>query len=197
MMKIIYSCLLLLPAACGEKSKIVAPVLDHEYVLPFPVEKSYYVSQGNNSSSGWSHSRSMWAGVFIYAYDFDMVIGTVVTAARDGEVVHVEESYSDGNRTPGRENVVVIRHDDGSFARYFHLTNQGALVEVGQKVARGERIALSGDTGNSYHPHLHFDVTTGCALPAISCQSIFVNFKNSSAHPQALEHGKTYEALPY
>jgi murein DD-endopeptidase MepM/ murein hydrolase activator NlpD len=58
-------------------------------------------------------------------------------------------------------------------------------------------MALSGDTGNSHHPHLHFDVTTGCALPAISCQSIFVNFKNSSAHPNALERGKTYAALPY
>lgn len=189
--------LILLLTGCSDKNKIVASVSDFEYVLPYPVGKSYFVSQGNNSPSGWSHSRSMWNGVFVYAHDFDMPIGTIVTAARGGTVFNVVESFEDGNRIPGRENVVVIRHRDGTLARYFHLTKNGALVEVGQEVARGDTIALSGDTGNSFHPHLHFDVTTGCALPAISCQSIFVNFKNSSAYPKALERGKTYEALSY
>jgi murein DD-endopeptidase MepM/ murein hydrolase activator NlpD len=197
MIKMIGLVMILLLTVCNDKKNIVNSVSDAEYVLPYPVGKSYHVSQSNNSPSGWSHSRSMWNGVFVYAYDFDMPIGTIVTAARSGTVVNVVESFEDGNRIPGRENVVVIRHSDGSFARYFHLTQNGALVEVGQEVARGDTMALSGDTGNSYHPHLHFDVTTGCALPAISCQSIFVNFKNSSAHPNALERGKTYAALPY
>jgi murein DD-endopeptidase MepM/ murein hydrolase activator NlpD len=49
----------------------------------------------------------------------------------------------------------VIRHADGSFARYYHLTTNGVLVGLGEKVAQGQRTALSGDSGTSAGPHLH------------------------------------------
>lgn len=97
-----------------------------------------------------------------YAVDVAMPIGTDVLAMRAGTVVSVEESYFDGDNLFGHENHVFVRHEDGSVARYLHLTNQGALGEVGDVVSQGQRIGLSGHTGNSSEPHLHFDVTRGC-----------------------------------
>lgn len=58
-------------------------------------------------------------------------------------------------------NVVVVLHDTalGVFAtRYDHLKNGSVLVEVGQKVTRGEQLAEVGSAGNSSGPHLHFEV---------------------------------------
>ena len=158
------------------------------YVLPYPVGQSYLMIQGNGGS--FSHT-----GTFYYSFDFQMDIGTTVTAACEGTVIGIEESFTDGNRTPGQENYVIIRHHDGSFARYFHLTKNGALVEEGDAVIKGQQIGLSGDTGYSSLPHLHFDVTTRCALPAPNCQTKPISFINAADEvPQA---GNRYEAMPY
>ena len=52
-----------------------------------------------------------------------------------------------------------VQHADGTIAVYGHLAHDGVLVGVGQQVARGEPIALSGHTGFSFAPHLHFSVS--------------------------------------
>jgi murein DD-endopeptidase MepM/ murein hydrolase activator NlpD len=100
------------------------------------------------------------------------------------------ETFADGTRVPGEENVVVIEHADGTFARYYHLTRDGALVAVGDAVAQGEKIALSGNSGASAGPHLHFDVTKGCY--DWGCQTIPVEFGNAKENP--LKAGEAYEA---
>ena len=56
-------------------------------------------------------------------------------------------------------NYVTIGHDDGSQAVYVHLQMNGALVELGDWVTTGEVIGLSGNTGFSTGPHLHFKVS--------------------------------------
>jgi matrix metalloproteinase-14 (membrane-inserted) len=61
----------------------------------------------------------------------------------------------------GVGNYVVIDHGDGSFATYWHLSRNGLKVKVGDKVERGDWLAVSGSTGNSSTPHFHFDVRTG------------------------------------
>jgi murein DD-endopeptidase MepM/ murein hydrolase activator NlpD len=68
--------------------------------------------------------------------------GTVVSAGWDG-------SYG---------NDVIIRHADGRYTLYGHLTRP--LVSAGQTVAKGEAIGVSGATGNVTGPHLHFEVRT-------------------------------------
>jgi hypothetical protein len=54
---------------------------------------------------------------------------------------------------------VIIDHGDGTFAAYYHLQKDGALVAPGEKVCKGQTIGLSGNTGFSTGPHLHFHVT--------------------------------------
>jgi murein DD-endopeptidase MepM/ murein hydrolase activator NlpD len=129
-----------------------SPAADSAYRLPWHVGHTYEADP------------HLWrdSSVQRYAVDVDMPIGTEVLAMRAGTVVRVQESFFDGDNLLGHENQVYVQHDDGTVARYFHLTNLGALVQVGDTVTQGQRIALSGNTGNSSGPHLHFDVTRAC-----------------------------------
>jgi murein DD-endopeptidase MepM/ murein hydrolase activator NlpD len=152
------------------------------YILPFPKGASYKLLQGYNGP--WGHK-----GHAEYAYDFQMPIGSPILAARSGEVVHVEEGYNNGTRKPGEENVVVIKHNDGTYGRYYHLTKEGVIVSVGEKVRQGQKIALSGDSGASAGPHLHFDVTKECY--EWGCKTIRIEIEKVRENP--LTEGKMYE----
>jgi murein DD-endopeptidase MepM/ murein hydrolase activator NlpD len=55
-------------------------------------------------------------------------------------------------------NVIVIQHSDSSRAGYWHLQYNGALVNVGDTIKQGQPIALSGKTGYTLFPHVHFIV---------------------------------------
>ncbi|MGR4069222.1 peptidoglycan DD-metalloendopeptidase family protein [Billgrantia sp. C5P2] len=81
--------------------------------------------------------------------DWAMPIGTPVTAPADGRVEKV------GNH-PMAGRYIVVRHDNGYRTRYLHLSR--AMVNRGDRVSMGERIALSGNTGRSTGPHLHYEV---------------------------------------
>ncbi|MFC2991354.1 peptidoglycan DD-metalloendopeptidase family protein [Halomonas tibetensis] len=81
--------------------------------------------------------------------DFAMPIGTPVVAPADGRVEKVAN-----HPTAGR--YIVVRHDNGYQTRYLHLSRP--LVSRGDRVTMGERIALSGNTGRSTGPHLHYEV---------------------------------------
>ena len=122
------------------------------YSLPYPKGKKYLLIQGYRSN--FSHKNRL-------ALDFKMKKGSAVTAARDGVVVRVEQSYTKGGvnkKYLGRANLVVIRHGDGSQAMYAHLNHNAVLVKVDDSVKQGQTIARSGSTGYSAMPHLHFIV---------------------------------------
>src|SRR5262245_44188224 len=124
------------------------------YSLPYAPGGSYKVTQGHNGS--YSHT-----GAEQYAIDWRMPVGTPVHAARNGVVAKVKDDSSKGGGDRKYENCanyVLIRHDDGTVANYAHLQKSGSKVVVGQIVEAGDLIGLSGSTGFSTGPHLHFAV---------------------------------------
>jgi murein DD-endopeptidase MepM/ murein hydrolase activator NlpD len=155
-----------------------------QYVLPYMPGAEFLVGQGNCTDGSHEINTDQ-----AFAYDFDMPIGTDIVASRDGTVVVIVEHYMENNNTPGQENYLVIEHDDGSISAYYHLTKDGVNVEVGDTVNQGEIIAKSGNTGDSSEPHLHFEVAV-CE----DCQTLPINFKNTSNHSNGLLEGKIYRA---
>ena len=103
-----------------------------------------------------------------YALDFAVPVGTPVLAARDGVVMQSQGGFHghglDRARDAGRANYIRILHEDGSMALYAHLAKAGVLVDIGQRVEAGQRIGLSGNTGYSSAPHLHFAVQVNRAM---------------------------------
>jgi murein DD-endopeptidase MepM/ murein hydrolase activator NlpD len=172
--------------------RLYPPQATSPYVLPYLVGESYRVTQTVGHG-----------GTQRFAVDFDMPIGAPFTAVREGVVVAVEESFYDGDRTPGHENFVAVAHADGTVARYLHLTREGALVEAGEAVEQGRILGQVGETGNATGPHLHVDVAACCcALPpellALPCgETQPLTFRNAAPHPCGLEVGVAYVALPF
>ncbi len=166
------------------------------YILPFPASSAFPVT---NTTGHYVLGNG---GVGLYAIDFDMLIDTPIVAARGGTIVAVRENFQDGNGVDLEENFVFIKHDDATIGRYFHLTHDGALVMLGERVVQGDSIGLSGNTGQSAGPHLHFDVQLcGPNLPpnynTLPCgQTLPISFRNTEQHRCGLEVGKTYRALP-
>ncbi|MGW0712638.1 M23 family metallopeptidase [Streptomyces sp. NPDC002643] len=111
--------------------------------------------KGYTLSAKYAQSGGMWAAKHS-GQDFAVKSGTKVVAAHGGTVVKAGgNGAGDG---PAYGNAVVIKHGNGTFSQYAHLSRVD--VKVGQVVKTGQRIALSGNTGNSSGPHLHFEIRT-------------------------------------
>ena len=102
------------------------------------------------------------------AVDFALPEGTPVLAARAGRVMQVQGRFhgNDGDALGDREraNFIRILHPDGSMAVYAHLQPNGLRVRSGQRVQAGQPIGLSGNTGYSTAPHLHFVVQVNAGM---------------------------------
>ena len=125
------------------------------YALPFKKGCTSQIIQGYDGE--FSHQGSFSAKTL----DFKMAVGDTVLASRDGVVIkvvtqHNKQGTTDAFRKYG--NYVMIYHDDNTFSQYVHLKQYGNLVAVGDSVRLGEPIALSGFTGLTTTPHLHFGV---------------------------------------
>jgi murein DD-endopeptidase MepM/ murein hydrolase activator NlpD len=98
--------------------------------------------------------------------------GRRVLAVANGTVVRIKDGIPDNK--PGHVgaealdlsletiagNTIALDLGHGQFAHYMHLKPGSLRVKVGQRVRRGEAIALVGSSGSSFEPHLHFEVTT-------------------------------------
>lgn len=84
--------------------------------------------------------------------DLAVPTGTVVAAAADGVVIQSGENGGYGIS-------IYVDHGNGIVTRYGHLSQ--AYAQVGREVKQGETIGLSGNTGNSTGPHLHFEIRIG------------------------------------
>jgi len=151
------------------------------YQPPFPVGDSYWITQGENDRDTHTTPDSM------HAVDLGLPEGTPVLAARAGIVMDVEDDFfSSGQnleRFGGRANIVRILHEDGTMAIYAHLQLDSIRVHAGSVVLAGERIALSGNTGYSSGPHLHFAVQRNAGMHLVSVPIVFRGEGDSSVRP--------------
>jgi hypothetical protein len=113
-----------------------------------------------------------------YAY------GKPVVAVADATVVTARDGLPDnvpGHNTPGHEgfspavpitietvagNTITLDLGGGQFAYYCHLLPSSVRVKVGERVRRGQVLALIGDSGDAREPHLHFEITNSPKLLA-------------------------------
>ncbi|MFD8419669.1 M23 family metallopeptidase [Streptomyces sp. NPDC059466] len=112
------------------------------FVLPIP---------GSYVSTGYKAGGSLWSSGSHTGVDFHAASGTPVHAVGSGTVVTAGWGGAYGNQ-------VVLRMHDGTYTMYGHLSSIG--VAVGQTVTPGDRLGLSGATGNTTGPHLHFEART-------------------------------------
>lgn len=126
-----------------------------KYAWPFPKGKSYKIVQGYNGSFSHNSENSR------YAIDFNLQVGDTVCAAEDGLVISIlQENTIGGKKRKYRPyaNYITLYHADGLITQYVHLVPHSALVKVGDQVEKGQPIGLSGKTGFTDGPHLHFNV---------------------------------------
>ncbi|MCX5405470.1 M23 family metallopeptidase [Streptomyces sp. NBC_00335] len=113
-----------------------------------PVSKYTLSATFGKGGTMWSHKHS--------GQDFAVPVGTPVDAVSAGTVV--KAGPNGGGDGPAYGNAIVIKHANNTYSQYAHLSK--IQVKIGEKVSKGEQIALSGNTGNSSGPHLHFEIRT-------------------------------------
>lgn len=109
---------------------------------------------GGRATSGFGRRKAPTKGASTYhkGQDWAIPVGTTVVASCGGRV-------SKAGWGSGYGYVVYIDHEDGRQTRYAHLSK--ILVKVGDYVKQGQKIALSGNTGITSGPHLHFEMLIG------------------------------------
>ncbi|MFI8965290.1 M23 family metallopeptidase [Streptomyces sp. NPDC053493] len=106
---------------------------------------------GSYVSTGYQTGGSLWSSGHHSGIDFHASYGTRVVSVGSGTVVEAGWGGAYGNN-------IVIRMNDGTYTQYGHLS--AIHVHVGQTVTPGEQIGVSGSSGNSTGPHLHFEART-------------------------------------
>ncbi|MEV4879581.1 M23 family metallopeptidase [Streptomyces cyaneofuscatus] len=106
---------------------------------------------GSYVTTGYKSGGALWSSGSHSGVDFRAASGSSVVAVGAGTVVEAGWGGAYGNN-------IVLRMTDGTYTQYGHLSSIG--VSVGQSVTSGQQIGLSGSTGNSTGPHLHFEART-------------------------------------
>jgi murein DD-endopeptidase MepM/ murein hydrolase activator NlpD len=140
---------------------------DRQAEYRFPVSSSGFfdITQGFNGQFSHQHRPN------VNAVDIGMPLGTWIAAARAGVVARIKQNYHHSGTTrffADKANLIVVLHDDGSYAIYAHLLPESAVVEPGQRVEAGDRLARSASSGFSTGPHLHFVVRYNTGLRPVS-----------------------------
>ncbi len=130
-------------------SSVEADVLQHSVLkdmLPNskPIDAAY-----KSSSYGWRIDPFNGSRAFHEGLDFTANTGTPIRAAADGIVEASGQTHAYGN-------IVKLNHGSGLETRYAHASK--LLVKSGERVVKGQVIALVGSTGRSTGPHLHYEI---------------------------------------
>ncbi len=176
-----------------------------DLILPF--NGTLFVSNGGQDPKTNNHIRPSDQGPQnqLYAYDFRTdkteklkkledfpVYGKKVLAPGDGVVVQIikgaiDVQIGERDRSVGVGNAIIIDHQNGEHSLICHFKHKSIKVEVGDKLKQGQAIGLCGNTGNTFQPHIHFNLQDGPlmhkakALPA-QFRKIIVNGKEKENH---------------
>lgn len=171
----------------GCDGQIYIDPAESPYVLPFPPGQKYETGLTNCSSSYHGAGEPDQ-----YAFDFDMPVGTPFTAVRAGTVYKVVEDQPSNGGGSGAGNYVIVDHGDGTSALYYHSPKDGIEVEVGDEVAQGDVLGVSGRSGLAGYPHLHFIVVEG--EPTYPYDGRAISFSNALPADVVLKSYAEYEA---
>jgi murein DD-endopeptidase MepM/ murein hydrolase activator NlpD len=158
------------------------------YTLPYASGRSFRVSQGFDGE--YSHF-----GANRFAVDWKMPVGTPVHAARGGLVVAVKNDSELGGpdeKYDSCANYILVQHSDGTLGHYVHLMKGGSRVKEGDRVRVGDWIGMSGNTGHSTGPHLHFAVFK--TKDGKERETIPIRFRTTGGLASVLEQGRAYKA---
>lgn len=159
--------------ADGKGTAFDWPLRDREAAPIEPIGISNYVDLDPSSGlQDWSCGERTYNGhdgtdIFLWPFSWALMDANRVeaVAAAPGTIVFKQDGHGDRQCTwtdapPG--NGIVILHDDGSEALYWHFrTNSMTTKAVGETVTAGEFLGLIGSSGTSTGPHLHFEVKDG------------------------------------
>jgi murein DD-endopeptidase MepM/ murein hydrolase activator NlpD len=164
---------------------------DYAYALPYPHGLTFAVLQGFHGT--FSHRGSNE-----FAIDFDCPVATPVLATRPGVVIATHAAAQGAGTTPEfldfkRTNFVMVQHEDGTLGEYMHLAPSGIQVKPGQHIERGQKLALSGNTGFSSTPHLHFQVMTA-GEDGLTARSFPFRFAVAPKRVEEPVQGRRYSA---
>ncbi|MEK7990045.1 MAG: S-layer homology domain-containing protein, partial [Thiotrichaceae bacterium] len=132
------------------------------YYAPYKAGTSIKVSQASNGTV--SHYGKGYAYAIDFAGTFD------IYAAKDGTVDVVgtdsykpEHCKNNPSHWHGAANYIRIKHDDGLYTYYYHFASIN--VSEGKRVTRGQtKLGISGNTGCSTAPHLHFQLANAASM---------------------------------
>jgi hypothetical protein len=148
-------------------------------ILPF--DGTWLVSNGGRTPETNNHIRPAEQGPQnqLYAYDFRMestgkeikleeyeVFGKEVLAPGDGIVTQIIDGSLDvlpgeRDRSVGVGNAVIIDHQNGEYSLLCHFKHNSIRIKVGDKIKQGDVLGLCGNTGNTFQPHIHFNLQDG------------------------------------
>lgn len=133
----------------GESSK-ANNVVDDKVVFSWPVKNSTIVSKSYSANH---------LGIDIVSEEaiseVDSTLSGIVIAVRD----NCQHSYQENDKcNDGKGNYVMVEHDDGTVASYWHLKYASIEVKEGDRIEEGDKIGLMGASGATSDCHLHFQV---------------------------------------
>ena len=103
---------------------------------------------GGKITTAYGKKGKMWSKGYHTGIDMAVPVGTKIIAVADGKIESANWGKSYG--------IQAVQKVDGGWVIYAHLSKLD--VKPGDKVTKGQQIGLSGNTGNSSGPHLHFEV---------------------------------------
>jgi len=143
------------PANPSGTSSITQTCSPHRVVKPTDIPWNSPIAGDIRISSDFGPRKAPTAGATSWHKGIDIPVptGTPVYTTANGTIEYI----SDQGNTGGGKYVVVKHSNTGFRSAYFHLSDNRVL-KVGDRVRAGDRVGISGNTGSSTGPHLHYAV---------------------------------------